>query len=55
MESDDSDSEYAEPVQILYDLVPYREWEQEPEVGSRLSDPNCEMNLILCILYYHIT
>ena len=32
MESDDGDSDYDEPVQILYDIVPYREWEQEPEV-----------------------
>lgn len=34
--SDDSDnesiSEYEEPAQILYDILPYKEWEQEPEV-----------------------
>ena len=33
MDSDsESGSEYEEPSQILYDIVPYREWEQEPEV-----------------------
>jgi hypothetical protein len=33
MESEDeSSSEYEEPKQILYDIVPYKEWEQEPEV-----------------------
>ena len=33
MDSEDGDSDYDEPVQILYDIVPYREWEQEPEVN----------------------
>ena len=33
MESDEeSCSEFEEPAQILYDIVPYKEWEQEPEV-----------------------
>ena len=33
MESDDSGSEgEEEPSQILYDIVQYREWDQEPEV-----------------------
>ena len=38
MESDDGDSDYDEPVQILYDIVPYREWEQEPEVNHVYAD-----------------
>ena len=29
---DEEDLYLTEPKQILYDIVPYREWEQEPEV-----------------------
>ena len=36
MESDEeSCSEFEEPAQILYDIVPYKEWEQEPEVRNK--------------------
>ena len=28
----EEDFYFTEPKQILYDIVPYREWEQEPEV-----------------------
>ncbi len=39
MESDEeSCSEFEEPAQILYDIVPYKEWEQEPEVPIVHSD-----------------
>ncbi len=39
MESDEeSCSEFEEPAQILYDIVPYKEWEQEPEVHIVRSD-----------------
>ena len=34
MDCDESGSDVEEPSQILYDIVPYKEWEQEPEVRS---------------------
>ena len=40
MESDDSSvTEDGRPKQILYDIITYREWEQEPEVRLRNDIP----------------
>jgi len=37
-DGEEEDLYLTEPKQILYDIVPYREWEQEPEVLLILLD-----------------
>ena len=50
---DEEDLYLTEPKQILYDIVPYREWEQEPEVLLIFSNRQLRVRLILLVNFFH--